>query len=187
MQDMYAEYIVKRHDGIKTSLLKVLVMVVTAVLVYLAMMLTQNVIFLMPAAVALFGWMGYRAYLMLSIEYEYIVTNGELDIDRVIARRGRKRQINIKTNAYELIAPYDDAHKAAYEQGEFSKTIDARSRPDIDGFFVIANVRNVGRVRVRFEPTPKMLYVLSQYVPRQMAVLYGPPEEYEDDEDELDD
>ena len=62
----------------------------------------------MPALVALIAWVGYRAYLMFNVEYEYIVTNGELDIDRIIARRGRKRMINIKTNAYELIAPYDD-------------------------------------------------------------------------------
>ncbi len=185
MLDMYAEYIVKRRTDVKTSLLKILIILASAILMYFAIILVQafQLIFIMPACVALIAWVGYRAYLMLSVEYEYIVTNGELDIDRIIARRGRKRMINIKTNAYELIAPYDDEHRAAYEQGEFAKTIDARSCQDAESWFVIADVRDVGRVRVLFEPTPKMLTIFSDYLPRQMAVRYVPPVEDEEDEE----
>ncbi len=185
MLDMYAEYIVKRKADVKTSLIKLLIILASAVLMYLAVMLTQiyGLIFIMPACVALIAWVGYRAYLMFNIEYEYIVTNGELDIDRIIARRGRKRVINVKTSAYELIAPYDDEHRAAYEQGEFAKTIDARSSPDAEAWFIIANMRDAGRARILFEPTPKMLKIFSEYLPRQMAVRYVPPVEDEDEED----
>ena len=185
MLDMYAEYIVKRRADVKTSLIKMLIILASAVLMYLAIAVTQayNLIVIMPASVVLVAWVGYRAYLMFNVEYEYIVTNGELDIDRIIARRGRKRMINIKTNAYELIAPYDDEHRSAYEQGEFAKTVDARSAPDADAWFVIADVRDIGRVRVLFEPTPKMLKIFSEYLPRQMAVRYVPPVEDEEDDD----
>ena len=185
MQDMYAEYIVKKRADIKTSLLKLLIILASAILMYLAIMLTQTfgLIFIMPACVAIIAWLGYRAFLMLSIEYEYIVTNGELDIDRIFARRGRKRLINVKTNAYELIAPYDDEHRSAYDEGEFAKTVDARSAPDAEAWFVLANVRDVGRVRILFEPTPKMLTIFSEYLPRQMAVRYVPPVEDEEEED----
>lgn len=185
MMDMYAEYIVKRKSDLKTSVMKMFIILASAILMYVAIGLTQayNLIIIMPASVVLIAWIGYRAYLMFNVEYEYIVTNGELDIDRIIARRGRKRMINVKTNAYELIAPYDSEHRAAYEQGNFAKTIDARSSVNAENvWFIIADVRDTGRVRILFEPTPKMLKIFSDYLPRQMAVRYQPPEEEEDED-----
>ncbi len=184
MLDMYAEYIVKKKTDFKTSLIKAGIVLASVVLMYIALLLTQQVVIIMPASVALVAWAGYHVYIQFNVEYEYIVTNGELDIDRIVARRGRRRIINVKTNAYELIAPYDDAHRAAYEQGEFKKTIDARSGPNAEGWFVIANHRDQGRIRILFEPTPKMLKIFSEYLPRQMAVRYEPPAE---DDDEYED
>lgn len=185
MMDMYAEYIVKRKSDIKTTAIKMLIIFASAVLMYVAIGLTQayGLIIIMPASVALIAWAGYRAYLMFNVEYEYIVTNGELDIDRIIARRGRKRMINVKTTAYELIAPYDDAHRAAYENGNFVKTVDARSSVNAEEgvWFIIADIRDTGRVRILFEPTPKMLKIFSDYLPRQMAVRYELPDEDEED------
>ena len=181
--DMYAEYIVKKKSDFKTSLIKALVVLASAILMYIALIITQNAVFFMPAAVALIGWAGYHVFIQFNVEYEYIVTNGELDIDRIVARRGRRRIINIQTNNFELIAPYDDEHRAAYESGEFKKTIDVRSGPDAEGWFVIANHKDQGRVRILFEPTPKMLKIFSEYLPRQMAVHYVPPADG-DEEDE---
>lgn len=183
MLDMYAEYIVKRKADLKTSLIKILIIIVTVILMYFALIITQlyNAIVIMPISVALVGWLGYRFFLLFNIEYEYIVTNGELDIDRIIARRGRKRAITIRTSQYELIAPYDDEHRAAYDEGDFAKTIDARSGPNAEAWFVIADQQDAGRVRVLFEPTPKMLTIFMTYLPRKMAVRYEPPA---DDEDE---
>lgn len=181
MLDMYAEYIVKRKTDVKTSLIKALIVLGSAILMYIAMILTQKAIFFMPASVALVAWGGYHAFIQFNVEYEYILTNGELDIDRIVARRGRRRIISVKTNYYELIAPYDDEHRSAYESGEFKKTIDVRSGPKADGWFIIANHKDQGRVRILFEPTPKMLKIFSAYLPRQMAVRYVP--ENEEDED----
>ena len=182
MLDMYAEYIVKRRSDVKSSIIKALIVLGSAILMYIALILTQKVIFFMPASVALIGWAGYHAFIQFNVEYEYIVTNGELDIDRIVARRGRRRIINVKTNYYELIAPYDDEHRQAFESGEFKKTIDVRSGPKADAWFVIANHKDQGRVRILFEPTPKMLKIFSAYLPRQMAVRYVPEEDEEDEE-----
>lgn len=39
---------------------------------------------------------GYILITNMSVEYEYIVTNGEMDIDKIIAKRRRKRLITVK-------------------------------------------------------------------------------------------
>ena len=41
MLDMYAEYIVKRKSDIKTSLTKMLIILASAILMYLAIAITQ--------------------------------------------------------------------------------------------------------------------------------------------------
>lgn len=40
----------------------------------------------------------YKLYSMLSIEYEYIVINRDLDIDKITAQSSRKRLVSIKLN-----------------------------------------------------------------------------------------
>jgi hypothetical protein len=184
MTDMFAEYIVKRAPDAKSSAMRLLIIMASAILMYLALVLTQmfNLIVIMPASVALVAWVGYRCFILYSIEYEYTVTNGELDIDRIVARKGRKRMINIKSTQIRTISPYDDEHNAEYDEGKFAKTVDARSSPAADDvWYVIADQGEAGRVRVLFEPTPKMLNIFQTYLPRRMAVRYAPP--VDDDEE----
>lgn len=42
------------------------------------------------------GYGGFRLVISFDIEYEYIFTNGELDIDKVIAKRERKRLLTVE-------------------------------------------------------------------------------------------
>ena len=82
MMDMYAEYIVKRKSDLKTSVIKMFIILASAILMYVAIGLTQayNLIIIMPASVVLIAWIGYRAYLMFNVEYEYIVTSRGVDV-----------------------------------------------------------------------------------------------------------
>lgn len=41
-----------------------------------------------------------------NIEYEYILTNNDLDIDKVIGKRKRKRMISLDVSTAEAFAPY---------------------------------------------------------------------------------
>lgn len=46
------------------------------------------------AAAALYG--GYYLTTKLDVEYEYIFTNGEIDVDKITAQRSRKRLITFR-------------------------------------------------------------------------------------------
>lgn len=51
----------------------------------------------------------YGAYYLIggtSIEYEYIMTGGELDIDKIIAKKRRRRIISINGTAFTQVAHY---------------------------------------------------------------------------------
>lgn len=51
----------------------------------------------------------YGAYWLISgmsIEYEYILTNGEIDVDKIIAQRKRKRLVTVSAKTFEAFGPY---------------------------------------------------------------------------------
>ena len=114
---------------------------------------------------------GYWLFINTNYEYEYIVTNGELDIDKIIAKRSRKRVLNVKPSEFELIAPYNHKNKGEYERGTFAKTIDASSSKYAkDVWFGIANTKKFGRVRFLFEPTEKMVENMRHHMPRKVQL-----------------
>ena len=85
--DSYCEYIVKKRNGGKELGLRALIIVAAIALFIVFMMLgfvmpNFSMITILLAAGSLYG--GYILITNMSVEYEYIVTNGEMDIDKII-------------------------------------------------------------------------------------------------------
>ena len=173
MEVTYLEHIVRRAPDTKTSIIKVSIIVLCAILMYYIIILCQafdGLLILMPLFIAAVGWVGHRFYQNFNSEFEYILTDGELDIDKIAAKRRRKRLLNIKTGNYELVAPYDEAHRREFETGNFDLTLDVRSSPRAENvWFVICTVKDRGRVRMLFEPTDDMIAHLRRHIPQKMS------------------
>ena len=96
--DSYCEYIVKKKNGGKELAIQALI-VVAALAVFALFMVLGAVIpnFSMITTLLAFGALygGYRLITNMNVEYEYIVTNGEMDIDKIIAKRSRKRLLTV--------------------------------------------------------------------------------------------
>lgn len=86
--DIFIEYLVKRKNTMKNNFLRFLIVfgtiIFTIIMFYLCMLFSQlSFIFLCLIAGGIYGaW-----YLMgtFKVEYEYIVTNGEMDIDKIMS------------------------------------------------------------------------------------------------------
>ncbi len=172
MGDVFLEYIVKQKANGKTMLYRIGVVVAVIFLTFVLLMssgyiskipLIGN---LLPALFIGVCYVAYRIISGLSYEFEYIVTNGELDIDRIAARRSRVRVFNARPSEVEVLAPLDIKYKDKYESGTFAKTIDASSSKTSENrWFIITNTTKHGRVRVIFEPTEKMVENMRSYMP----------------------
>lgn len=113
----------------------------------------------------------YGAYLLISsrkIEYEYIVTNNELDIDKVLAKKGRKHLVTVDIQAAQLMARTDDdANNSVYKnppEGVKVLNYSALSREYIT-YFIDCMVDDE-RAIVVFQPPQKMVEALWRYNPR---------------------
>ena len=111
--DVFIEHLVKkRPTGADTA--KKIGLVLAVVVILAACILFMPPQFLTLSFLILCGAC-YGAYWLISgmnIEYEYILTNGEIDVDKIIAQRKRKRLITVNVKTFEAFRPYKAAQHA---------------------------------------------------------------------------
>ncbi len=118
----------------------------------------------------------YCAYLLLStrnVEYEYILTNSEMDIDKVMSKKGRKHLAEFDFKNIDICARIDDAeHITEYKNSSSrQKTLDLtgdKSRGNV--YFVDYSDENGVKTRVLFQPTSKMINTARKYNMRKVFV-----------------
>ncbi len=115
MGDVFKEQLVKRQGNTKDTIKKALI-IVSAMLISLISLLIPILqsFFLFIVAGLCFG-----AYYLLSlqnVEFEYIYTNGELDIDIIQNKSKRKRIFNGFVKDFEIMAHLEDK----VHEGDFS-------------------------------------------------------------------
>ncbi|NLW12710.1 MAG: hypothetical protein GX028_11945, partial [Clostridiaceae bacterium] len=113
---------------------------------------------------------GYGMWFVISSlnkEFEYIVTNGDLDIDMIIARRKRKRVLSVKAKEFELMAQTGtvderDSENSRYKTLDFSSSLNSKDR-----WFILTNYKSE-KVKVIFEPDERMLKNLKRFNPSKI-------------------
>jgi len=174
MGDVFLEHIVKRMPDNRTTFMKIGIVLAAIVLIYILMVLSASVSYVssfMPIVFVGLCFFGYRFFTSFNYEFEYIVTNGELDIDKIIAKRSRKRVFNAKPKDFEIVAPMTDKYKHEYESGNFALTLDASSsKYSKNRWFIVCTTAKHGRARVIFEPTEKMIENMRAVMPRKVML-----------------
>lgn len=170
--DNFIEYLVKRKNSSKLIALKVLAIiggiVVEVLLAGLLLVATSFSFFIFLAmAAAIYGlWYLLRNF---NVEYEYIVTNGEMDVDKIISQAKRKRLATIDFKKMEIMAPMGGMHKREFENPSIPKTIDASISPDEkDAYFIVARTEKLGYFRLIFSPNEKIIENAKMVAPRKV-------------------
>lgn len=108
---------------------------------------------------------GYYLITNLIIEYEYILTNGDLDIDKIVAQRSRKRLATLDLgSAVEFgvadsglrIGPNETLIKAS---GNDSRLTD---------YYIRLNHSSLGNTVLIFTPSEEMLELVRNCLPRNL-------------------
>lgn len=173
MSDTFMEKIVQRR---KTGIdyLKIFGLLAASILLLILLMLFGGyVTFLVP--ILLVGIFYGLWYLLTGMnrEYEYIVTNGDLDIDVIIARRRRKRIFTGKAKDFEIMAKlnsdeYKDAQRIKHVLLDCSASLQAP-----DNWFFVTEFKGQ-RTLIVFAPDERMLKSLKRFNPSKIKyVPYG--------------
>lgn len=118
--DTFVEQLVKLNLNGKTRALQISVWIICILMsVGLILLSVFNKVFsfflIILAAACVF--VAYYLSSQMNVEFEYIFTNGEIDIDRIINRSKRQRLANFKCDDIELIELYDKTKHVPDKEG----------------------------------------------------------------------
>ena len=142
--------------------------VVGILLLLVALLVVFGFLFMMGFSLAVllsFGacWGAFKLIQRSSIEYEYIFTNGDLDIDKIIARSSRKRVASVKCSAVERYGKYNPAARPSDSVKKIYMCCDAA---DPEAKYLIAPTKKDGTVMIVFAPDERMRGVIEKAIPR---------------------
>ena len=108
----------------------------------------------------------FKLTTLLSIEDEYIVTNGSLDVDKIIARSSRKRELSCELSGVERVEKYNPA---AHPVGNFKKTVMACDANDPNAYFLVVSEEGKGSRLLVFAPDERVRGAIVKSLPKFIA------------------
>lgn len=158
--DTFFEQIVKKKKGASEWAIVIAVIVAAATLLALVLMFVVNLIIIAAVGVIYGAWWLATTQ---NVEFEYCVTNGDIDVDKIVARRKRTRLVSVAGRKIRALAPYDPAKPL----GKFQRTVMVAPSLDEEGlwYFTYHSKKN-GDTLVIFQPDDRVLGALYDGLPK---------------------
>ena len=159
--DTFAEQLVVKPMTPQDQLKKTGLILVTVVL---CLGLTYLSLTFMPLILLVVCAVAYGAYFLITgmnVEYEYSVTNGELDVDKIIAKRKRKHMLTVKISDFETFGLESEA--------KFDNTVTTFlvGGGDEEHYYAADfQHESLGRVRLVFSPNERVLEAIRSSLKR---------------------
>lgn len=165
--DVFKEQIVRKLPSKNEKISKILILVAAVALAMMCFIFafgTQFAMFgILFAGLALYG--GYYLVTNLDVEYEYIFTNGELDVDKIIAQRKRKRLCSVRIGAAVEFGQVEDGSNTDGAETYVRASADDEDQTD---YFIRLNHKSLGDTVLIFTPNEEMLGLIKPYVSRNI-------------------
>ena len=166
--DVFIEHMVARRPTPLTRLIQVSVWLAVLVLTALSLLFLLD-----PTVTALSlaggSWGAWALFVRQHVEYEYILTNGELDVDRITGRRWRKRLSTVDCRKFDILAPVAPEFAAEMNAGGIERRLDATASPHAeDRWFALFHDKEGRRTLLLFQPDQRMLDAFKPLLPRKM-------------------
>ena len=165
--DVFVEQIVKKEVSGKDWALRIIIGIGMGVLGAVSLFVLLFV-FPLLGMLLLFAtiWGGYFLITGTDCEYEYIVTNGEIDIDKIIAKRKRVRLITAKASSFEAFGEY----KNAPDIDGGVTTVSAVGTDGGEVYYADFKHPSAGNVRLIFSPSEKVIEAITPFFSRQLKI-----------------
>ena len=128
-----------------------------AVLLALIVLLVGLNFLMLPIAFLLVVGIGYGAFKLsgfFNIEYEYIVTNGTMDVDKIIAKSSRKRMLSFELQTVSRIEKFNPALLNTDDEG---------------AYLMVSDTEGKGSRYLVFAPDERLRGAIVKFVPKFIA------------------
>lgn len=167
--DVFMEKIIKKNKTTQDRVITALIVFAALILSFISLNLSK--ILGMLSTIISFGIL-YFAYILIknrSVEFEYIVTNGEIDIDKIMSKSRRKRIFSANCKDFDIVAKVR-SDKYTSEVKKIDNKIMVATSMDVEGLYFFTLNYKGKRTVVFFEPDEKMLTNFRTYIPRNVFI-----------------
>ena len=107
-------------------------------------------------------WLAYRVCQNFFVEYEYIITANDLDIDKIVARNRRNRLITADLRQVSALKKYNPDQKTP---DNINRVLYCCEKNDENALCLLVHHQNKGNVMIVFAPNQKMIDAIKQKLP----------------------
>lgn len=162
MNDFYTEQLVKKRTTGGAVFAKAGLIALT----FLSFILLTKIPF---AIIIVIGMFALDIYLFkgMDLEYEYLFVNGDLDIDKVMAKSKRKRIFSTNVEELELLAPSGSSELRLIQ---VQKTYNYSTLVPGNKTYELVVTQKGQKVKVIFEPNETILNGFKAFAPRKVII-----------------
>ena len=165
LQDSFYEQNVERKAPPMDGLIRGILVTMT-VITFLAFAILVNLFFFLPFAA--FAGLTFWYFRNSQLDYDYTLTNRELDFAVVRGKSSRKGLLSVDVGSQlEVVAPSKSEPVQPWV-GKHMKTLDCTSHTGAPYYCLIARDEHDNETKVLFEPDEKLLDMLWRYQPRKV-------------------
>lgn len=157
--DNFYEQLVATH---KTGIYKLMNVCVYFFGVIAIIFLALIPVFIVSLSIAVACYFGKKK---LYTEYEYAFTNGEIDIDKIVEMKKRKRVLSFQIREVELLAPEDSYYVKDFTNKP-SNIVSFYPKTNDKKIYVAMITGGNQRTMLRFVPSDEFLDLCYKYNPR---------------------
>ena len=103
---------------------------------------------------------------LLNIEYEYIVTNGTMDIDKITNKSSRKRVLSFELQTVSRIEKYNPSLLNSVNSKD---VLIACNQDDKDAYLMVSSAEGKGTKYLVFAPDERLRGAIVKFVPKFIA------------------
>ena len=164
MNDALYEQLISRRPKAYDLPVRILVILVIVAVAILGMPFVGFLSFVIAVVLAVIAY--YFIFPKLSVEYEYIILNHDLQIDAIYNKAKRKRLQSLDIQGAEIIAPKGSPRLNSYRP---DKTYDYTSGDPNGKAYAIMMPMDQKNVCICIEPDAQMLDHMSQWMGMKMV------------------
>ena len=113
---------------------------------------------------ALFG--AFKLSCRFNVEYEYIVTNGTMDIDKIINKSSRKRVLSFELATVSRLEKFNQGLLSSVNSKEI---VTACNLNDPEAYLMVSSTEGKGTSYLIFAPDERVRGAIVKFVPKFIA------------------
>lgn len=160
--DIFHEQLVKIKPTATVIASKIIIWImagmISAVSVYAALKITPILLFVAAGVI----YFAYKSTASFNIEFEYSVTNGVMDIDKIINKSSRKRLYSFECKQIEKIVKYV---KNNTNNQSMKVCTD-----DMDNALLFTVVTTEGKTNILLSPNEKLIEYINIFLPASVRI-----------------